>query len=283
MVMRLRNPGAGAIDAAAETLMQLKYGCENCRSAITFDEGKNAYLSWVEQAYAQLRSLFVDGGFADGLHSRFFWEIRRMDNTSPRPFELLNREVQTQSDRLQAIRDRLLGYKEFASRAGHIAIPDTSALVEGVWFEDFDWPAALGLTSTVRIVVLILVVEELDKLKDSVRTSKAGDRARRVLRRLRALCGAVPPGHPAHLPTRTNVTIEVLIDDDWHQRRPNNDGEIIDQALLVKAVTGQDVTLVCVDAAMEFRARQHGVTVLAMPIPDNAAPRRSEGEAMPSP
>jgi len=148
-------------------------------------------------------------------------------------------------------------------------VPDTSALVRGVWFEDLDWPAELKLSPTVRIVVPILVVEELDRLKDRERITKAGDRARRVLRRLRTLCAAVSPGHPAKLPQRTGVTIEVLVDDDWHQRRPN-DAEIIDQALLVKALTGQDVRLVCVDAAMEFRARQHGLTVFAMPTHDDA-------------
>jgi hypothetical protein len=124
------------------------------------------------------------------------------------------------------------------------------------------------------------VVEELDALKNRERTSRAGDRARRVLRRLRALCGAVPPGHPAELPQRPGVTIEVLIDDDWHRRRPIGDAEIIDQALLVKTLTGQDVMLVCVDAAMAFRAREHGLTVVAMPTPDDV--RAQDGHAGPA-
>jgi len=94
----------------------------------------------------------------------------------------------------------LAGLKEFVNRDGHIVVPDTSALVRGIWFEDFDWPTELGLTP-VRIVIPILVIEELDLLKDRERTTKAGDRARRVVRRLRDLCGAVPPGHPANLPT----------------------------------------------------------------------------------
>ena len=158
----------------------------------------------------------------------------------------------------------MAGLKEFVNRDGHIVVPDTSALVRGIWFEDFDWPTELGLTP-VRIVIPILVIEELDLLKDRERTTKAGDRARRVVRRLRDLCGAVPPGHPANLPTRTNITVEVLLDDDRHTRRPNHDGEIIEQARLVKALTGQNVRFICVDAAMEFRARQHGLTVLAMP------------------
>jgi hypothetical protein len=53
-----------------------------------------------------------------------------------------------------------------------------------------------------------------------------------------------------------------------------------DQALLVKALTGQDVMLVCVDAAMAFRAREHGLTVVAMPTPDDV--RARDGHAGPA-
>ena len=222
--MQLRNPDA--IDSAIQTLRQLKSACENCRSHISFDDARKAYLTWVDTAYGQLRSLVINGDLAERLHSQFFWEIRRLDAISPGAWTLLNREVQIQSERLQAALDKLLDLKEFVGRDGHIVVLDTSALVRGVWFEDFDWPTELGLTPAVRIVIPILVVEELDMLKDRERTSKGGDRARRVVKRLRELCGAVPPGHPASLPTRPNVTIEVLLDDDWHARRPNNDGEI---------------------------------------------------------
>jgi hypothetical protein len=265
--MHLRNPGT--IDAAIQTLTQLKIDCDNCRSGYTsFLDARKAYLNWVDTAYGQLHSLVVNGDLADGLYSPFFFEICRMDAGTRPAWTLLRRELQTQSERLQAALEKLAGLKAFAGRNGHIVVPDTSALVQGVWLEDFDWPAELGLTPPVRLVIPILVIEELDKLKDQERKSKAGDRARRVVRHLRALCGPVPPGHPAGLQKRKNVTVEVLLDEDWHARRPNNDGEIVDQALLVKALTGQDVRLVCVDAAMEFRARQHGLTVSAMPTPE---------------
>lgn len=44
------------------------------------------------------------------------------------------------------------------------------------------------------------------------------------------------PTEPVVLPAQPDVTIEVLLDGDWHQRRPNNDAEIIDQALSVREI-----------------------------------------------
>lgn len=189
---------------------------------------------------------------------------------------MLLREIEKQAARLQAAQRRLLELKDFVEEPGDIVVPDTSALVRGTWFEDFDWKAELGLASSVRLVIPILVIEELDHLKDRERTTKAGDRARKVLKRLRTLCGAVAPRDPAPIPTRANVTVEVLLDDDLRDRGPNNDAAIIDQALYIKATTGRDVTLVCVDYAMEFRARRRGLRVVPMPVPNESDPLAAE-------
>jgi hypothetical protein len=265
MPVRLRNPGTAA--SAIQTLEQLRRICEDCLSGTDAEKVRFTYLTWVDTAYSQYRSLFVDGLLADGLHSPLYWEITRA-GSSPRPWDLVRREVQIQTGRIDEAITTLTGYQTFADREGHLVVPDTSAFTRGEWFEDIDWPTMLGVGPQVRLVVPILVVEELDGLKDRERTSKNGDRARRVVQRLRDLFADVPPGQPAHLPKCTTVTIEILLDSDWHQRRPNHDGEIIDQALLVQDMTGHPVRLACVDAPMEFRARQHGLLVHAIPTPE---------------
>lgn len=260
--MYLRNPGR--FDDAQDTLRLLS-DCGNCESAYNaFDRAQKAYLNWVDETDGQLRSLFADPEPADGLFSRAFWEIQRLNDTIPGAWQVLRRELKAQSERLQAMQHQLAGLKEFADRPGHLVVVDTSALIQGEWFEHVDWSTLLDLRPHVRIVIPIVVVEELDRLKDRERRSRAGDRSRRVLRKLRDL-GAAHAGQP--IPIRDKITVEVLLDDDWHQRRPNHDGEIIDQAKLLKAATGRPVRLVCVDASMEFRARQHGLTVTEMPTP----------------
>jgi rRNA-processing protein FCF1 len=266
--MRLRT--AGGVDNAIQTLTDLKYQCEATRNPTALTQARDAYLGWVHTAERQFQFLFADESMTDGLHTASYWEIRRIQQFTPAAFPLMQGEIERQAWRLDAAIEKLNGYREFAARPGKIIVPDTSALVKGVWFPDFVWQKHLGSKDAVRIVVPILVIEELDGLKDRERTSKAGDRARRVLKHLRELCRTVGPGEPA--PLRDKATIEVLLDDEWQRRRPIADAEIIDQALLVQEMVGAEVTLTCVDASMEFRARQHGLNVFEMPTPPAATP-----------
>jgi hypothetical protein len=260
--MRLRTPGA--IDAAIETLRSLESECELVTHGWhQWHEQQREYLNWVERAHDQYRNLFTDDDLAGGLYSPLYWEIRRLTPNSANHFPLIAREVGRQLGLLLELVASLRKLKEFVARPGEIVVPDTSALVRGELFTDFDWPTCLDLKPCVRLIIPILVVEELDKLKDSERATKAGDKARRVLKVLRELCRTVESGVPASV--RNGATVEVLLDEGWHRRLPIPDAEIIDQALNIESLTGKKVTLVCVDAAMEFRARQFGLTVQQMP------------------
>jgi hypothetical protein len=51
---------------------------------------------------------------------------------------------------------------------------------------------------------------------------------------------------------------------------PNNDGEIIDQALRVKELTGRAVILAADDYTMLHRAAPTGLSAVLMPRPDEA-------------
>jgi PIN domain len=252
------------MDHALETLRRLEIDGGNCESAHSeFRRAQKAYLDWVDDADGQLRSLFVDPEPADGLVSRTYWEIQRLSDATPGAWQVLRRELKAQSERLQAMQRRLTDQKDFAERPGELVVVDTSALVQGEWFEHFNWPAELDLGPLVRLVVPIVVIEELDDLKDRERRQRVRDRARRVLRRFRELGLAREPAQ-----IRDKVTIEIFVDDDWQRRMPNNDGEIIEQAKLLEALTGRPVRLVCVDAAMEVRGCRRGLTVTAMPMVD---------------
>src|SRR6266496_2953071 len=224
--MRLKDPSQ--INVAISGLFQSELAAQNSIARQEHPSfAADRYLAWVDETYGKLRGYFVDDGLADGLHTQRYWEIYRHGGGLPRPYELLQREVTTQVERLRAARERLESLREFIGRKGHIVVPDTSALTRGVWFEDFDWAGELGLSPAVRLVIPILVIEELDGLKDRERTTKDGDRARKVLRRLRELFATSRPSVPVALPTRPKVTVELLIDEDWNRRRPINDAEII--------------------------------------------------------
>jgi hypothetical protein len=51
---------------------------------------------------------------------------------------------------------------------------------------------------------------------------------------------------------------------------PNNDGEIIDQAVGLKELTGQPVILAACDYTQLYRAAPAGLTAVLVPRPDEA-------------
>lgn len=253
--------------SAIATVQDLLIECGNYSgSATSYPSRCEHYRTWVGRADQQLRNTFTDDEPGQSLYTTSYWELTRLHPESPQSMGLLEREIQLQSARLLALRIKMQRLQLFVGHPGEIVIPDTSALVRGELFTGFDWPTRLHLGPPVRLIIPILVVEELDRLKDSERTTKAGDKARRVLKVLRELCRTLDPAVPA--PVRTGTTVEVFLDDDWHLRRSIPDAEIIEQALSIESLTGKKVTLVCVDAAMEFRARQFGLKVQQMPTPD---------------
>ncbi|MFD8740921.1 PIN domain-containing protein [Streptomyces sp. NPDC059618] len=264
--MHLRN--LGAIDAAELTLQQLKNECGNLRNATAVVSARDNYLSWVEKADSQFRSLFDDESMADDLYSAGYWEIRRITQVTPRPFPLIYREIENRIRDIEAALASLSRIRTFASHPGAIVVPDTSAFIEGEIFTDLVWPTKMGVKGSVRLVVPIIVVEQLDRLKDGGNT-RSGDRARKVLRRLREKRRAAAPGTPAQV--RNKVTVEILLDDGWQQRHPIADDEIIHQALKIQKMVPHEITLACVDAGMEFRALENGLKVFEVPPPPQAA------------
>ncbi|TQJ54653.1 PIN domain-containing protein [Streptomyces sp. SLBN-115] len=264
--MHLRN--VGAIDAAELTLQQLKNECGNLRNSTAVVSARDNYLSWVEKADSQFRSLFDDESMADDLYSAAYWEIRRITQVTPRPYPLIHGEIENRIRDIEAALALLTRMRTFVSHPGSIVVPDTSAFIQGEIFTDLVWPTKMGVKGSVRLVVPIIVVEQLDRLKDGGNT-RAGDRARKVLKRLRGQRRAAGPGIPAQV--RDKVTVEIFLDDGWQQRHPIADDEIIQQALKIQKIVPHEITLACVDAGMEFRALENGLKVFEVPPPPQAA------------
>jgi rRNA-processing protein FCF1 len=172
--------------------------------------------------------------------------------------------------RLERLIAEIQGRMAFLAQPGRLVVLDTSALIEGVFFTDFDWhlldPSLKG--HAVRLVVPSLVLEELDDLRRH-RDGRQKAQARRVLTALWNLHRRAP-AEPTALPGHADVTIEVLLDGGWHQRMPNNDGEITDQALSLRELTGQPVILAAGDYIQLYRAASAGLAAVLMPRPDQA-------------
>jgi predicted ribonuclease YlaK len=143
-------------------------------------------------------------------------------------------------------------------------VPDTSGFLEGEYFTDLDWQGLAGAgTETVRLVIPVLVIEELDDHK------RGRDRQRElavsVLRRPWELGGSAPE-RVARIPGR-DVTAEVFLDGPWHTRRSVNDDEIIQQALSAGEITGRKPLLAAADYSMLYKAAAAGLDVVLVPRP----------------
>lgn len=266
--MRLRVPGVGrAIETTRRVQMELQNAQVTGSSAA---QRQDAFLTWcdswgrpqlgnhflrTEDIFSELDSSYDRIAFAPQM-------TERMLNG------LLNREFKAWDARLDSLLTDLEALRVFLARPGQLMVLDTSALMEGPLFTRFSWHDLDGIApgSSIRLIVPAVVLEELDDLKRH-RDGRQKTKARQVLAALWDL-HKPKPAEPAPLPEQPDVTIEVLLDDDWHQRRPNNDGEIIDQAVMVGELTAEPTMLVSGDYTQLYRAASAKLQAVLMPRPD---------------
>lgn len=221
---------------------------------------QNSYLAWVGTTESQLRNIFIDPTNWEHLYGERHWQIYGLGEDSPRAIEMINKELNLQADWLDGLADYL---KELVDRVraapGQITVLDTNVLLHFMPPDQVDWAQVVGV-SQVRLVLPLRVVEELDEKKYTARDDLA-DRTRRLLSQLRAQL-APTAGGPTEL--RSNVTIEVPVDDEQRRRTLDSDQEILDTCRELQS-GGGSVVLVTDDAGMTLRAAAQATAVIAMP------------------
>lgn len=256
------------VGVTLERLAYLSGQLGSCRAANTPADKQQQWLRWWSEADAQLRSLFSDGEIAASLYVSS--ERVRNVNMGMLPNGVFNHEIDSWIARFEAMIAQLKALKPFIERPGEIVVPDTSVFIEGPYFTELDWQAVAGSDAgnLVRVVVPLLVIEELDEHKRG--RGRVQGRARSVLHRLWDLHVGNASGAVA-LPGSRLVTVEVLTDDSWHVRRPVNDNEIIERALAVTEITGRDVILAAADYSMLYQASAAGLKTALVSRPEGTA------------
>jgi hypothetical protein len=261
----VRLKQTGGIDGAIQKIRDLQTQLENSRSGLTGTERRDALVQWLDyQARPVLEFLFEDGTDIIEEIDTSYDRLAGSHLDGSDLYSLATRDSTRWRERIQRVEGELQRQKQFADRRGTPVVLDTSVLMEAEPLATIDWPSP----APVRLIVPILVVEELDNLlhdRDAARRKKARD-ARRVLL-------AVHPGNkptePAPLPGMLPlITLEVLVDNDWRQRRANNDAEIVDQALDLHRITGLALLATC-DLQQYYRAG-------AVDLPAILVPRRDD-------
>jgi hypothetical protein len=228
------------------------------------EQGKHDYLKAVENADTVLSRFFEDDdGASAGLFSERYKLIRAMDAQTPRPMPLVEGEVDRQMTVLTSLITSLEAVKQLQERTGTTVILDTNCLMHFQRLDTVPWREVLGIEEDVRIVLPVMVIDELDNKKYTGSDTMAG-RASKAIKMLRAYSKDLRPGCAAALPDG-NTTLEVWLDEPGHQRKTNPDAELFDRAVLLQRVLGQPVTIVSGDFGMQLRAEGHGLQQTQMP------------------
>ena len=192
-------------------------------------------------------------------------------NLDTMPYGLLRHEIDVWLDRFTEMVDELMALSSFIERPGLIVVPDTSAFVEGVYFTDLNWQELADIDPHERCGSWCRSWWWRNLTSSSGTEDRVRDRARSVLRRLWELNS--DGKQAAVIPGSRPVTVEVLVDDSWHVRRPVNDNEIIERALYVGEITGKDVILAAADYSMLFQASSAGLKTALVERPgEDTAP-----------
>jgi hypothetical protein len=218
------------------------------------------FINWVERVEQQLPYLTHDPEILTSLQTPRARMIRELNPASPRPWPLIDAEVQFQANRLQVMADDLKARTARSRSApGHITVLDTNVLLEYQPPAETPWTKIVQRDS-VRLILPLRVVEELDAKKYSQRKGLS-NRARRLLPQLAKVIGS--SGEPGEL--RPGVTIEVTVDPGPRLRPEDADEEVLATCTELRQLSGTEITLITADTAMRLRAGALQIPVIEMP------------------
>lgn len=178
---------------------------------------------------------------------------------------LVNLELE---DRLRAFAHAEEDLDALIARWGvgeHYVIADSSFYIHNPdKLEDADLVQAAGLPWSVplRLLFPMTVVDELDNLKESGK-NRARWRASYTL----GLLDRVLQGSTFGALSGT-VQVEIVLDPPGHVRLPIADDEIIDRAVAINALAGNEVRLLTCDTGQHTRGRAAGLKVTKIPAKD---------------
>ncbi len=265
----------------SQTLRELHVKVSNLAGGVV---GGNAsqwllvYLDWANEAVRALRLLVSSDDINRlVLTRRYELLLASAGNLAGTDQQrLLNGLVSVEIDhRMAAFADACAAVDEqikLWTQLGVFVVADTTVYINhDQKLEELDFAPLIPVREQpIHVLVPIVVVDELDRLKDN-NDKHVRWRAGYTLAVLDRVCGQV--SGPARLREadfstldyggipRGEVTIEIVTDPAHHLRLPINDDEIIARAKSFEPLAGQPVTLLTFDTNQTTRARKAGLAV----------------------
>ena len=213
---------------------------------------------------ATLRHYFEGDEAAEGLFTdRYWYVINHRSTTFGYKPGIFRQEIEHQASRLERIAGQFEQVRSWAATTQAITVvPDTNVLVHCGNITDIDWGTVAG-NASVRVLVPLVVVDELDELKRTAREKSDRTAIRANIKLLREKLAGCKAGQEATLVG--TATVAVLPDPLGHRRLASNDQEICERAALVGQV--KPVRLATNDMGMHLRAIGFGLETVEVPEP----------------
>jgi len=222
---------------------------------------RNGYVRWVRDAEAALAFHFDRHDVADVLLTPRYWEILRLQEDNREVTPLVNQEMEARVADLEELRATYKLLRDrFSQETRRVLVPDTNVFLHYTFFTQAPW-SELAENSDPRIIVPLLVLEQLDRLKFSPNQKTAG-RAQQVIRALSLMLDD-RSATPTNIPR--GGTIEVFVDEPGHLRMASEDSEIVEVTRQLTGFLPKPARLVTGDLGMRLRAGALGVEVVAIP------------------
>jgi rRNA-processing protein FCF1 len=227
-----------------------------------FAPSSNPHIDWaveytrrISQAELLLRDRFIGQDLVwPSLNTERARQIAGHNMTAP---ILVNAEVDYQRDRLRRIINDLKSLELSLRLDGpdEVVIPDTNVFIHSAPIDEIDWAQMFPEPAVVRIVILHIVLDELDKHSHS--NSKTLQlQARAAIQKIDELrVSAASPAKRVKL--RDNVSMQILADPPLHDRCESNDAEFMLRSQLIHAMTAKQPTILTIDRGMIVRAHTH--------------------------
>jgi PIN domain len=227
---------------------------------------RNAYVQEATHTEARLRSILSIKDAAALFDSSRHRDICSMV-LGEQGFPMIAAEVESICHRLSTLALELDNARKHLADGARCIVLDTNFYIEHPEkIEDAGFHALLGSSGAVRLLIPMVVVDELDGLKrsgDLKRRWRAGYSLAVVDRVIEQ------PPSPGLLrvaqanPPRGAVTMQIVFDKPDHLRLPIADDEIVDRSAACQPYAGP-ITLVTYDTGQSQRARMARLDVLKL-------------------
>jgi hypothetical protein len=220
-----------------------------------------SYFDWAADSASTLGHVLPSELAADLIYTRNYWMIRQSGMNPPRLEQFINSELADRRNSLAELRDDLSKeLSRWERDSAQLIVPDTNLFLrEGISLEKIDWDEVTDSSpDSVRIVVPIMVIYELDRLKRQGNSTTA-KLARQAIRWLVATL-PVNPNEKSKLISNARPTtwIEAYV-QDGPSRPEDADGVIIRFTRQLAAISRLPTLLVTYDLGMRLRASALGV------------------------